>query len=329
MNAIKKRIWELARFELGRRKKFIRKVCRKEIIPNKRYAWLLYSGETDGDPVDTMVLDVDSAEALAIDQDLGVEVQPISKSATPGGTTVLLADDHAVLRQGLRALLEAENDIRVVGEAENGRQAVQLAQRLQPDVVLMDIAMPSLNGLEATRQINAQHLRSKVLILSCHVDEDYVQRTIDAGAVGYLTKQTGATDLIAAVREAKKGNAFFSPLIAKRLLEFQRQASDSRQSGKKNSARLTIRESEVLQLVAEGYASKQIAAELFISIKAVERHRHEIMRKLDIHDVAGLTRYALQTGVIENLRLKEKAGPLAQSRSDDTLPHSGLDQPDV
>ena len=307
MNAIKKRIWELARFELGRRKKFIRKVRRKEIIPNKRYAWLLYSGEKDNDPVDTVVLDVNTVEALAIDRDLGVAVEQNSKSSTPAGITVLLADDHAVLRQGLRALLEAENDIRVVGEAENGRQAVQMTKRIQPDVVLMDIAMPSLNGLEATRQINAQRLRSKVLILSCHGDEDYVQRTIDAGAVGFLTKQTGAHDLITAIREAKKGNAFFSPIIAKRLLEFQRQTSLGDESAKKDSPRLTIRESEVLQLVAEGYATKQIAAELSISIKAVERHRHEIMQKLDIHDVAGLTRYALTTGMIDTLRLKEKS----------------------
>jgi DNA-binding NarL/FixJ family response regulator len=311
VNAIKKRIWELARFELGRQKKFIRKVCRKEIIPNKRYSWLLYSGENASEPVDTVVLDVNPAEALAIDRDLGVEVDQISKSSTPGGITVLLADDHAVLRQGLRSLLETENDILVVGEAENGRQAVQMAERIQPDVVLMDIGMPSLNGLEATRQINARHLKSKVLILSCHGDEDYVQRSIDAGAVGYLIKQTTAHDLISAIREARKGNAFFSPIIAKRLLEFQRQAPGSRKSDKQDASRLTLRESEVLQLVAEGYATKQIAAELSISIKAVERHRHEIMKKLDIHHVAGLTRYALTTGMIETLRLKEKSGTSA------------------
>jgi len=307
VNPIKKRIWELARFELGRRKQFIRKVCRKEIIPNKRYAWLLYPEENTSEPVATIVLGVNPAEALAIDRDLDVKVDLISeKTSTRGGITVLLADDHTVLRQGLRSLLEAENDILVVGEAENGRQAVQMAERFQPDVVLMDIAMPSLNGLEATRQINARHLKSKVLILSCHGDEDYVQRSIDAGAVGYLIKQTTARDLIRAIREARKGNAFFSPSIAKRVLEFQRQASGTRKSDSPNASRLTLRESEVLQLVAEGYATKQIAAELSISIKAVERHRHEIMNKLDIHDVAGLTRYALTTGVIETLRLKEK-----------------------
>ena len=277
---------------------FIRKVRRKEIIPNKRYAWLLYSGEKDNDPVDTVVLDVNTVEALAIDRDLGVAVEQNSKSSTPAGITVLLADDHAVLRQGLRALLEAENDIRVVGEAENGRQAVQMTKRIQPDVVLMDIAMPSLNGLEATRQINAQRLRSKVLILSCHGDEDYVQRSIDAGAVGYLIKQTSAHDLIRAIREARKGNAFFSPIISKRLLEYYCETIVKGIRVPRSRPFLTSRETEVLQLIAEGDGNKQIAAELGISIKTVEKHRQQVMNKLHIHEVAGLTRYAISKGMI-------------------------------
>src|SRR5204863_9425330 len=131
--------------------------------------------------------------------------------------TVLLADDHTVVRQGLRALLEAENDMTVVGEAENGRQAVQMAKRLQPEVVVMDIAMPSLNGLEATRQISRESPKSKVLIPSSYIDDEYVQQLTDAGASGYLVKQTAAQDLVGAIREAKKGNAFFSPAISKRL----------------------------------------------------------------------------------------------------------------
>src|SRR5881397_339109 len=246
VNPVKRRILDLARIELGPRRKFIRKVCRKEIIPNQRYSWLLYSAETDTDPVETVVLDVD--------HDLGVEVRQISKFSTRGQITVLLADDHKVLRQGLRALLEAEDNIQVVGEAENGRQAVEMTKRLQPDVVLMDIAMPLLNGVEATRQINARHLKSKVLILSCHSDDDYVGRTIDAGAVGYLVKQTAAEDVVTAIREAKKGNAFFSPNISMRLVEFNRQASVSGEPARRDSSRLTPRESEVLQLVAEGYS---------------------------------------------------------------------------
>jgi len=213
--------------------------------------------------------------------------------------TVILADDHTVVRQGLRALLEAEEDMSVVGEAENGRQAVQMTKRLQPDVVVMDIAMPLLNGLEATRQVSRESPKSKVLILSSYSDDEYVQQLTDAGASGYLVKQTAAQDLVAAIREAKKGNAFFSPAISKRLLEHYR-ASIGKPPGEKKSPKLTPRELEVLQLIAEGYANKQIAGELFISIKTVEKHRQQLMNKLDIHDVAGLTRYAIAKGVIEN-----------------------------
>jgi DNA-binding NarL/FixJ family response regulator len=213
--------------------------------------------------------------------------------------TVLLADDHTVVRQGLRALLEAEEDITVVGEAENGRQAVQMVKRLQPDVVVVDIAMPQLNGLEATRQISRDNPKSHVLILSSYSDDEYVQQLTDAGASGYLVKQTAANDLVAAIREAKKGNAFFSPAVSKRLLDHYR-SSINRPPGEKKPPKLTPREMEVLQLIAEGYANKQIAGELFISIKTVEKHRQQLMHKLDIHDVAGLTRYAIAKGIIEN-----------------------------
>ena len=212
--------------------------------------------------------------------------------------TVLLVDDHTVVRQGLRALLEAEDDITIVGEADNGRQAVHLANRLQPDVVLMDIAMPSLNGLEATRQITRDCPKSKVLILSSYSDDEYVQQLTDAGASGYLVKQTAAQDLVSAIREAKRGNAFFSPAISRRLLEHYRN-SLSKPSGARKVPRLTPRELEVLQLIAEGFANKQIAGELFISIKTVEKHRQQLMHKLEIHDVATLTRYAISKGIIE------------------------------
>ena len=213
--------------------------------------------------------------------------------------TVLLADDHTVVRQGLRALLEAEEDMCVIGEAENGRQAVQMTKRLRPDVVVMDIAMPLLNGLEATRQVSRESPKSKVLNLSSYSDDEYVQQLTDAGASGYLVKQTAAQDLVAAIREAKKGNAFFSPAISKRLLEHYR-ASIGKPPGEPKTPKLTARELEVLQLIAEGYANKQIAGELFISIKTVEKHRQQLMHKLDIHDVASLTRYAIAKGVIES-----------------------------
>jgi DNA-binding NarL/FixJ family response regulator len=212
---------------------------------------------------------------------------------------VLLADDHTVVRQGLHALLEAEPDITVVGEAETGREAVQLAKKLSPDVVVMDIAMPNLNGLEATRQIAKEVPNTKLLVLSSYNDDEYVYQVTEAGAMGYLLKQTAATDLIKAVRETKAGNAFFSPAITKRLVEHYRDAFLRGVSASKGTGHLTSREIEVLQLIAEGKANKQIAADLSISIKTVEKHRQQLMDKLNIHDIAGLTRYAISKGVIE------------------------------
>jgi DNA-binding NarL/FixJ family response regulator len=212
---------------------------------------------------------------------------------------VLLADDHTVVRQGLRALLEAEQDITVVGEADTGRLAVQLTAKLTPDVVVMDIAMPMLNGLEATRQIIKDTPTAKVLVLSSYSDDEYVHQLTESGAAGYLLKQTAAADLIKAVREASKGNAFFSPAISKRLLEQYREAFLRGIPVRKRTDLLTSRESEVLQLIAEGKPNKQIASDLCISIKTVEKHRQQVMNKLNIHDVAGLTRYAISKGIIE------------------------------
>lgn len=211
---------------------------------------------------------------------------------------VLLVDDHTVVRQGLRALLQPEEDIEVVGEAENGRQAVMMVQKSAPDVVLMDVAMPLLNGLEATRQITRSHPNTKVLVLTSYGDEECVQQLMEAGACGFLIKQTAANDLLKAIREVKRGNAFFSPAIAKRLRDQCREAFATGQSVKK-AGDLTSREAEVLQLIAEGFSNKQIAAELSISIKTVEKHRQQVMNKLNIHDVAGLTRYAISKGMVE------------------------------
>jgi DNA-binding NarL/FixJ family response regulator len=212
--------------------------------------------------------------------------------------TVLLADDHTVVRQGLRALLKAEEDMEVVGEAENGRQAVNLVKKSPPDVVLMDVAMPLMNGLEATRQILKSSPATKVLVLTSYGDDDCIEQLMRAGAAGYLIKQTAANDLLKAIREVQRGNAFFSPSIAKRLRDQCRQAFSNGQPVKR-SGDLTSRESEVLQLIAEGFSNKQIAAELSISIKTVEKHRQQVMNKLNIHDVAGLTRYAISKGLVE------------------------------
>ena len=212
--------------------------------------------------------------------------------------TVLLVDDHAVVRQGLRVLLEAEGDIVVAGEAENGRESVVLAKKLLPDVVLMDLAMPGLNGLEATRQIVRNVPSAKVLVLSSYGEDHHVDQLLEAGATGYLVKQTAAEDLLKAIREVRGGNEFFSPMIARRLRQQDRAVLTNGEAGLR-SPKLTSRETEVLQLVAEGLANKQIAGELSISIKTVEKHRQQAMNKLNIHDIAGLTRYAMSRGWIE------------------------------
>jgi DNA-binding NarL/FixJ family response regulator len=214
--------------------------------------------------------------------------------------TVLLAEDHMVVRQGLRALLQVERDIEVVGEAETGRQAVVLSRKLRPAVVIMDIAMPLLNGLEATRQILKALPATQVIILSAHGDDAYVEQVITMGAAGYLLKQTSAHLLSKAVREVNKGNIFFGPFIAKRLREPEQKLLDRAGLPKSRNARLTSREMEVLQLIAEGKANKETSAELGISIKTVEKHRDHLMQKLNIHDTAGLTRYAISAGIIES-----------------------------
>ncbi len=214
--------------------------------------------------------------------------------------TILLAEDHEIVREGLRKLLEAEPDIEVVGEAATGRQAVQLTRRLRPAVVVMDIAMPLLNRLEATRQIRQAVPDTKVLILSAHSDEAYVEQVMALGAGGYLIKQTSARFLSEAIREVQKGNTFFSPPIARQCRGQSRKATDWRGRMTKKGSRLTSRESEVLQLIAEGEPNKRIAAELLISIKTVEKHRQRLMDKLNIHDTAGLTRWAIAAGIIES-----------------------------
>jgi DNA-binding NarL/FixJ family response regulator len=218
----------------------------------------------------------------------------------PPKITVMLADDHAIVRQGLSALIKADGRFTIVGEAQTGREAVAMAAKLQPDVILMDIAMPVLNGLEATRQILAANRRAKVLILSAHSDDEYIQRMIAVGAVGFLEKQTSAEILTQAISEVAKGNPFFSPMIAKRILDTGARLRLRGGPGKISNTRLTVREVEVLQLVAEGQANKQVADTLGISIKTVEKHRQHLMNKLNIHETAGLTRYAIGHGIIES-----------------------------
>lgn len=214
--------------------------------------------------------------------------------------TVLLAEDHAIVRQGLSALLNADGGFKLVGEARNGREAVELAAKLKPGVILMDIAMPVLNGLEATRQILTANPAAKVIVLSAHSDDEYIERMCEAGVAGFLEKQTSAEVLTKAIREVAAGRGYFSPAIAKRFAATAGKPRDREGFVKANGSRLTSRESEVLQLVAEGRANKQVAAELGISIKTVEKHRQHLMDKLNIHETAGLTRYAIAQGIIES-----------------------------
>jgi DNA-binding NarL/FixJ family response regulator len=213
--------------------------------------------------------------------------------------TILIVEDHTIVREGFRRMLELEADLEVIGEAQDGRQAVEMAKKLHPDVILMDVAMPMLNGLEATRQIIKALPATKVLILSAHGDFAYVSDAMESGAAGFLLKQSSAHELYRAIRDAHQGKTFFSPSISKRLDQLDSQ-SHNRIGMIKKTTELTTREREVLQLVAEGNANKQTAAELGIRTKTVEKYRGRLMQKLDIHNTAGLTRYAIGAGVIES-----------------------------
>ncbi len=214
--------------------------------------------------------------------------------------TVLLTEDHTIVREGFRKMLGLEKDIEIVGEAQDGRTAVALAKKIRPEVVLMDIAMPLLNGLEATRQILKILPATKILILSAHSDDAYVKNATDSGAVGFLLKQTSAHEVCRAIREVQKGGTFFSPAVTKQLDRLNSRLLGRTGPLNKKAVQLTSREMEVLQLIAEGKANKETAAALGIGMKTVEKHREHLMQKLDIHDTAGLTRYAISAGIIES-----------------------------
>jgi DNA-binding NarL/FixJ family response regulator len=211
--------------------------------------------------------------------------------------TLLLVDDHTVVRQGLRVLLAQQPDFEIVGEAGDGRMAVKLAQETAPDVVLMDLAMPFLNGLDATCQILRTCPATRILVLSSYGDEECVAQMLKAGAAGYLLKHTAANELPQAIRELRRGNSFFSPAIARHLSYAARASLHADRFGK-DSRELTSRETEVLQLVAEGFSNKEAAVKLGISIKTLEKHRQQVMNKLNIHEVAGLTRYAISRRMV-------------------------------
>jgi len=211
---------------------------------------------------------------------------------------IVLADDHTIIRSGLRLLLEQQADFKVVAEGEDGRQAVQLVAKHHPDVVILDIGMPQLNGIEATRQIVAQEEHPNVLILSMHSDESYVLRALKAGARAYILKNSAEADLIRAVRAVSEGKSFFSPVISKMLLEdYVRQVREKEVEDSYDL--LTSREREILQLLAEGKTNKEVASVLGLSPHTVETHRGNILEKLHLHSAAELILYAVRKGIIQ------------------------------
>ena len=210
---------------------------------------------------------------------------------------IVLADDHTVMRNGLRLLLERQPNLKVVGEAADGRQAVALSESANPDVVIMDIGMPNLNGIEAARQIVTHNPRTAIAILSMHSDESYVIRALKAGARAYLLKDSAEADLLAAVRALSEGKSFFSPAISRILVEdYMRQLE--RQGAEDTYELLTNREREILQLLAEGRTNKEVAAMLNLSLYTVETHRTHILQKLNLHSVPELILYAVRKGII-------------------------------
>jgi DNA-binding NarL/FixJ family response regulator len=211
---------------------------------------------------------------------------------------IVLADDHVIIRSGLRLLLEQQPDFKVVGEAGDGREAVELISRHKPEVAILDIGMPELNGIEATRQITAAESRTQVVILSMHSDEGYVLRALKAGARAYILKNSAEADLIRAVRAVADGKSFFSPVISKMLLEdYVRQIRDKQVEDSYDL--LTPREREILQLIAEGKTNKDVANILHLSVHTVDAHRGNILQKLNLHGVPELILYAVRKGIIQ------------------------------
>jgi len=210
---------------------------------------------------------------------------------------ILLADDHSIVREGLRALLERQREFEVVGDAADGRDAVEMAETAHPDVVVMDVAMPGLNGIEATRRITSRSPRVGVVILSMHSDESYILRSLKAGARGYLLKDSLQADLVDAVRAAAQGKSFFSPKVSKVLQEDYINELQAR-GAEDTWELLTDREREILQLVAEGKTNKEIAALLNISPYTIDTHRSHILQKLNLHSAPELILYAIRKGII-------------------------------
>ena len=211
---------------------------------------------------------------------------------------VLLVEDHAIVRQGIKALLDEEPDITIVGEAGDGSEGLLLAQKLKPDIVLMDVSLPTLDGIEVTHQICERLPQVRVLMLSMHDNEEYVFRALQAGACGYVLKQSTSTELVLALRAVAAGSPFLSPDISQILIGDYLRRAETREDTEEALDILTPRERQVLQLITKGFNNRQIAEKLQISIKTVETHRGNMMRKLDVHDRAGLVKFAIDSGLV-------------------------------
>ena len=211
-------------------------------------------------------------------------------------TTIVVADDHKIVREGLVKLLVSRGDLEVVGEASDGEEAVNMVLEKQPDVVLMDIWMPRLSGIDATRRIGKRGSEAKVLVLSMHESRSYVEEVLRAGAAGYVVKSSATSDLLQAIDAVNTGQSYLSPSITQQVVDAIANPDSSAPSG---VSMLTDREREVLQLIAEGLSSKEIAGVLGVSLKTVDSHRSNLMEKLDIHKVSGLVRFAIRAGLVE------------------------------
>ena len=212
---------------------------------------------------------------------------------------VLIADDHEIVRQGLRSMLEAQRECQVVGEAADGRQAVAMTKELNPDVVILDIGMPTLNGLEATRQILKLRPQTKVLILTMHESDSVIREVLDAGARGYILKTDAGRDLVTAVDSLRRNKTIFTSRVSQMILDGFLKGDPRPQDSGSGAIRLTPRQREIVQLLAEGKSSKEVAVALDLSVKTAETHRANIMRKLDCHSVSEVVRYAIRNNIIE------------------------------
>jgi len=211
-----------------------------------------------------------------------------------GKVRILIVDDHAIMRDGIRALLSLDEDLEIVGEASEGREAIEKARELSPDVVVMDIAMPGMDGLEATRRIVKKNPQIKVLVLTQHDNKEYILSTIKSGAAGYVPKRALGSELVSAIRAVHRGDSFLYPSAAAALIEDYRKQSEEVEP----YDQLTPREREILKLIAEGYTSREIADMLFISLKTAQGHRAKIMEKLDLHNRTELIKFAMRKGLV-------------------------------